>query len=182
MRQAVKITEDSHDVDSDSPSVNGVAASAALDELENKHISDIVDDLVNSAEPSISGGSDTELSKGDLLRGKDGEKGHNRTSSSLKKPLSFKSVSVNKTYLASKGSGAASPVKAGDKPATPSGLAAVQSAATARPRLVAKSGSGIGGSSLRAGGAGNGGRPAAAPDPSAVWNKNRRKSRAPSGA
>jgi len=171
----VTITGDADDADSSPLSVNGAAS--ASDELENKHITDIVDDLVNSAEPSISGGSDNELSRTDLLKGKDGEKGHNRTSSAVKKPATFKSVSVNKTYLAAKGTIPIAPVKAGEKPTTPSGLAAVQSAAasSARPRLVAKSGSGLGGSFAKTGAGGSGSRPAAAPDPSAVWNKNRRR-------
>jgi len=158
--------------------VNGAAASASPDELENKHITDIVDDLVNSAEASISGGSDTELSKPDLLRGKDDEKGHARTSSAVKKPTSFKSVSVNKTFLAAKGATGAVSAKVGDKPATSSGLASTPAtaASAARPRLVAKTGSGLGASFPRSSGGVNGGRPAAAPDPNAVWNKNRRES------
>jgi len=169
--QSIKINDDSHNVDSKSLSVNGASAPVTLDELENKHITDIVEDLVNSAEPSISGGSDNEAAKG-----KDDEKGHVRTSSSVKKPTSFKSVSVNRTFLAAKGTPGTAPSKAGDKPTTPSGLTASQPsapAATARPRLVAKSGSGLGSSMGRAGGS-NGGK-AAAPDASAVWNKNRRK-------
>ena len=127
---------------------------------------------MNSAEVSISGGSDTEASRSRL---KDDEKGHARTSSTVKKPTSFKSVSVNKTFLASKGAPATGPSKPSDKPATGAGLVAAQgtaSTATPRPRLVAKSGSGlIAKTSANA----NGGKSAPAPDPNAVWNKNRRE-------
>ena len=79
-QQTVKINDGAQDDDSAPASVNGTAAPGSRDELENKHISDIVDDLVNSAEPSVSGGSDTEASKS--FKGKD-EKGHARTSESL---------------------------------------------------------------------------------------------------
>ncbi len=180
--KTIKINDDSHHVDPNPSLVNGAAATAAavpvfLDELENKHISDIVDDLVNSAEASISGGSDTEVSRPDQFKGKDDEKGHARTLSAVKKPTSFKSVSVNKTFLATKGATTAAPSKTSDKPATPTGLATAPATATlsARPRLVAKTGSGLGNALPRSGSGANGGRPAAAPDPSVVWNKNRRK-------
>jgi hypothetical protein len=155
--------------------VISTAPPAFPDELENKHIADIVDELVNSAEPSISGGSDSELSKVDLLKGKDGEKGHARTSSAVKKPATFKSVSVNRTFLAAKGSIGAAPVKLGDKVVAPSATGTTQAAAatSARPRFVAKSGSGLAGAA-RLGAAANGSR---APDPNVVWNKNRRMNR-----
>ncbi len=45
----------------------------------------------------------------------------------------------------------------------------------ARPRLVAKMGSGLGAAFLRSAGGTNGGRPPTAPDPNVVWNKNRRE-------
>ena len=48
------------------------------------------------------------------------------------------------------------------------------SSTAARPRLVAKSGSGLRDSAPRASTAANGGKPGAAPDANAVWNKNRR--------
>jgi hypothetical protein len=156
--------------------VNGVVDAASAEELENKHIADIVDDLVNSAEVSISGGSDTEAFRSEATKLKDEEKGHARAASAAKKPAIFKSVSVNKTFLASKATAGATPTKATDKNVPSSGLAASQNSSTStasRPRLVAKSGSGLRDSLPRSGP--NGARPAGVPDASAVWNKNKRK-------
>lgn len=133
---------------------------------------------MNSAEASISGGSDTEASRADPFKGKDDDKGHVRTSSAVRKPATFKSVSVNKTFLAAKAATGTTPSKIGDKPGSAAVLASAPSAAaasSARPRLVAKTGSGLGNSFARSAAGANGGRPAAAPDPNAVWNKNRRK-------
>ncbi|ERT00828.1 hypothetical protein HMPREF1624_02061 [Sporothrix schenckii ATCC 58251] len=162
-----KISDDLHNGDSNPPSVNGTATSGSPDELSNKHIADNVDDLVNSAEPSISGGSDTETSRLDAAKNKDGDKGHVRTSSTARKPTTFKSVSVNKTFLAAKAAGTAGVAKPGDKASPTLGVASLTSASSAspRPRLVAKTG--------LVKGPGANGRPAAAPDPNAVWNKNR---------
>lgn len=167
--QVPKISDDLHNGGSNPPFVNGTATSGSPDELSNKHIADIVDDLVNSAEPSISGGSDTETSRFDAAKNKDGDKGHVRTSSTARKPTTFKSVSVNKTFLAAKAAGTAGVAKPGDKASPTLGVASLTSAssASARPRLVAKTG--------LVKGVGANGRPAAAPDPNAVWNKNRRK-------
>ncbi len=176
--QTEQINYASDHVDATHLGVNGEAASLSPDDIENQHISDIVDDLLNSAEASISGGSDTDASRPDIFKGKDGEKGHVRTSSAVKKPATFKSVSVNKTFLAAKASPGAAPVKAGDKPNPSAGVPSAQSAAAssvARPRLVAKTGSGLGHSLQRSLSGANGGKPAVAPDPNAVWNKNRRK-------
>ncbi|KAI1635621.1 hypothetical protein F4809DRAFT_613363 [Biscogniauxia mediterranea] len=140
------------------------------DEIENKQIADIVDDLVNSAEASVSGGSDTEAFKGDpskLL----GDKGHVRNSSSaVKKPLSFKSVSVNRTFLASK-----STSNSNSRPESTAGSASAApqptvASSASRLKLVAKSGSNLGGSTKTLS---TNGKPASAPDPSLVWNRNR---------
>ncbi|CAK7211239.1 hypothetical protein SEUCBS140593_001107 [Sporothrix eucalyptigena] len=162
-----KISDNLHNGGSNPPSVNGTATSGSPDELSNKHIADIVDDLVNSAEPSISGGSDTETSRVDPTKNKDGDKGHVRTSSTARKPTTFKSVSVNKTFLAAKAAGSPSLAKPGDKASPTLGVASLTSAssASARPRLVAKTG--------LVKGAGANGRPAATPDANVVWNKNR---------
>lgn len=170
--QAPKIDPASQNVDPDRPQINREAGSTPTDEIGNKAISDIVDDLVNSAEVSVSGGSDTEASRSRL---KEGEKGHGRTSSTVKKPTSFKSVSVNKTFLASKGAAATGPSKTIEKPAPGASLTSAPGAAsatTSRPRLVAKSGSGL---IAKSSSGLNGGKSAAAPDPNAVWNKNRRE-------
>lgn len=83
----------------DRATLNG---SPGLDEIENKRITS-VEDQINSADVSVSGGSDTEASKGDsTTKSRDGDK-HLRSSSVVKKPATFKAVSVNKTFLASKG-------------------------------------------------------------------------------
>ena len=94
----------------------------------------------------------------------------------MKKAASFKPVSVNKTFLASKAGSISGPTtKPGEKPATPSAPSGSLTTAAARPRLVAKTGSGLRDSNPRSTSAGNGGKPGAAPDASAVWNKNRRR-------
>jgi hypothetical protein len=139
-----------------------------IDEIENKRITNL-EDRIHSVDGSVSGGSDTDASKT-----KDG-KGHSRTSS-VKKPATFKAVSVNKTFLAAKGVSSPSVSKIGDKPSTMTGLAAQTSTSTlsaSRPRLVAKTGTGSRDSIPKF--AVNGGRPATAPDANAVWNKNRRR-------
>ena len=129
---------------------------------------------VTSAEVSVSGGSDTEASKAEATKAGLDEKGHIR-SASVKKPASFKPVSVNKTFLAAKGASSAAPSKLGDKPVTGTTMAQTASTLVApRPRLVAKTGSGLRDSTPRTSSAGNGGKAGAAPDASAVWNKNRR--------
>lgn len=174
MHQAIKIDSDDQHGAADQPQLNGAPPSA--DEIENKLISDIVDDLVNSAEVSTSGGSDTEASRGDTSKSKDDDKGHARTSSTVKKPASFKSVSVNKTFLASKGPTTNAPPKIGEKVAPTTGSAASQSSTAsgaARPRLVAKTASGL----RDAPKPGANGKPGGVPDAAAVWNKNRRKPR-----
>ncbi|KAL8382610.1 hypothetical protein RB595_006406 [Gaeumannomyces hyphopodioides] len=168
----ITISADSQDVDPSQPRVNGAASS---DEIGGKQLSDIVDDLVNSAEVSVSGGSDTEASKPDGTASKYGDKAHSRTSSAIKKPATFKSVSVNRTFLGSKTPAAAGSItKALDKPSSASSLSTQQStggaSSAARPRLVAKLGVSRDGSK---GPGGVGGKAAGAPDPSAVWNKNR---------
>jgi len=139
------------------------------DEIESGIIAEIADELVNSAEASVSGGSDTEAFKTDPTK-LSGDKGHARSSSAVKKPLSFKSVSVNRTFLASKGatnSTTRPESAAGSTSSTPQPTA---SSLAPRLKLVAKSGSGLGGASKTL--AVNG-KTSAAPDPSSVWNRNR---------
>lgn len=144
---------------------------AAFDDLENKHITGVEEAI--SADVSVSGGSDTEAS-----RARDGEKGHGRTSSTVKKPATFKAVSVNKTFLAAKGAAAAAAGSTASKPADKSSASLLSSSPSgtstlsSRPRLIAKSGSGTGNAPRLS--AANGTN-ASGPDPSAVWNKNRRK-------
>ncbi|KAG9242292.1 hypothetical protein BJ878DRAFT_179247 [Calycina marina] len=161
----------SQDVPSDPPQplVNGLAEKDGSKQLTTE----AVGSAVVSAEVSVSGGSDTEASKTETSKAAEDGKGHIRTgSTTVKKIASFKPVSVNKTFLAVKSSGPAPPSKLGEKPATgststPSGSLGTLSQ---RPRLVAKSGSALRDAAPRSSTA-NGGQ--AAPDASAVWNKNR---------
>jgi hypothetical protein len=128
---------------------------------------------INSAEVSVSGGSDTENSKAETSKT---QLGHVRTTSTVKKPLSFKPVSVNKTFLAAKGTTAPPTTKPGEKGAagTATAPSGPLSSSAPRPRLVAKSGSGLRDSAPRNAASTNGSKSSAAPDASAVWNKNRR--------
>ncbi|KAM5354175.1 hypothetical protein ACJ41O_000825 [Fusarium nematophilum] len=163
---------DAHNVDSVRSNLNG---SAVSDDIENKHITSVEDQL-NSADASASGGSDTEASKADGSKSKDGgDRGHGRTGSSVKKPATFKSVSVNRTFLAAKASASSASAKAADKPPAGSSTPPTGSAtlSSSRPRLIAKTGSSTRDSSPRFSGGANGGKPGAAPDANAVWNKNR---------
>ncbi|KAI0193828.1 hypothetical protein F4808DRAFT_356092 [Astrocystis sublimbata] len=151
-------------VDQSNITVNGVS-----DEVDIKHIADILDECVNSAEASVGGGSDTEALKTDPTKALD-DTGHARSSSAVKKPTSFKSVSVNRTFLASKGttSSTSRPESAAGSASTTPQPTVVPSAS--RLKLVAKSGSNLGGASktLSANG-----KPPGAPDPNLVWNRNR---------
>ncbi|EEU38987.1 uncharacterized protein NECHADRAFT_43190 [Fusarium vanettenii 77-13-4] len=161
---------DAQHVDSVRSNLNG---SAGYDDIANKHITSVEDQL-NSADASASGGSDTEASKADGVKSKDGDKGHGRTGSSVKKPATFKAVSVNKTFLAAKANASSASAKTTDKPPPSSSTPPTGSAtlSSSRPRLIAKAGSSTRDSSPRFSGA-NGGKPGGAPDASAVWNKNR---------
>jgi hypothetical protein len=153
------------------PLVNG----AAEKDGSKKSNTESAEAGVISAEVSVSGGSDTEASKAETSKTAGDDKGHVRTTSTVKKPTSFKPVSVNKTFLAAKAATAAAPSKLGDKPAAgaPATLTGPSTTAPSRPRLVAKSGSSIRDSSPRTAASANGGKPGT-PDGSAVWNKNRR--------
>ncbi|KAI9647154.1 hypothetical protein NHQ30_003537 [Ciborinia camelliae] len=144
----------------------------------SKQYSDILEPNNNSAEISINGGSDTEATKTETSKNGDEKGGHARSASTIKKPApSFKAVSVNKTFLASKASTSVAPSKVGDKGPTVSTTApttlTTSTSSTPKPRLVAKSGSGLRDSTPRASTAANGGKVGGAPDASAVWNKNR---------
>ncbi|KAI1642148.1 uncharacterized protein F4817DRAFT_309263 [Daldinia loculata] len=160
LAQSAVASNDTQDASHSSATLNGVSS-----DVENKQIAEIVDELVNSAEVSVSGGSDTETSKARL-----GDKNHARTSSSLKKPQSFKSVSVNRTFLASKST--TNSTSRPDSSANSASTAPLPapSASASRLKLVAKSGSSLGGSTKTLS---SNGKPAAAPDPNTVWNRNR---------
>ncbi|KAI9836557.1 MAG: hypothetical protein M1819_001189 [Sarea resinae] len=118
-----------------------------------------------------SAGSDTDTSKADSAKdGLSDSRGHVR-SNSVKRPTSFKAVSVTRSFLAKAAAGSAPATKAGDKA---SGSLAGQSSQPApRPRLVAKSGSGLRDSSPRSASVVNESGRGTGPDPSKVWNKNR---------
>ncbi|KAI1840041.1 hypothetical protein JX265_013527 [Neoarthrinium moseri] len=150
------------------PAVNGTAAYNAPDTDKNRQIADIVDDLVHSAEVSVSGGSDTEASASRVKLLPDG---HARSSSTAKKPSGFKSVSVNRTFLGAKNAANAT---SRSESTSPSVAPAVPSAAPgssgSKLKLVAKSGSSLGGSTKTLT---TNGKAPPAPDASSVWNKNR---------
>lgn len=127
------------------------------------------DDLTAHQTPGeSSGGSDTEISRpGSVDQAKERTTEHSRTGST-KRPAAFKSVSVTKAFLA-KSAVSTPTARPGEKP-TSAGQTSAAAQPVAKPRLVAKSGSGIGNvprSSLsKTNGAGSG------PDASKVWNKN----------
>ncbi|KAF5678327.1 hypothetical protein FHETE_1301 [Fusarium heterosporum] len=162
---------DSQNVDPVRSNLNG---SAGNEDIENKHITNVEDQLT-SADVSTSGGSDTEASRADGSKSKDEDKGHGRAGSTVKKPATFKSVSVNKTFLAAKATVNSATAKATEKQSTGSSTPPTTSAtlSASRPRLIAKTGSSTRDSSPRFSGGVNGGKPGSAPDASAVWNKNR---------
>ncbi|CAI6332545.1 unnamed protein product [Periconia digitata] len=111
-----------------------------------------------------SGSSDTDISRPGSVDQAQQASGHLRTNS-IKKPTSFKSVSVTKNFLA-KSAVSAPATRSGDK-ATPPGQPSSSALSSAKPRLVAKSGSGnVPRAVGQMNGAGSG------PDGSKVWNKN----------
>ncbi|RBQ76657.1 hypothetical protein FVER14953_09086 [Fusarium verticillioides] len=161
---------DAENVDPVRSNLNG---SAGNDDYENKHITNVEDQLT-SADASASGGSDTEASRADASKTKNGEKAHGRAGSTVKKPA-FKAVSVNKTFLAAKATANSAATKAAEKQPAGSNTPPTTSAtlSSSRPRLIAKTGSSTRDSSPRFSGGVNGGKPGGAPDANAVWNKNR---------
>jgi hypothetical protein len=185
---------------------NAVNDSVNEDELSSRKLSRDADDADRISIPDVagpprefaksplsekgllaeaSGGSDTDTSKQDGLGRKDGASGHNR-SNSVKKPASFKSVSVTKNFLAKAAVGAVPSARPGDKGkynlllfagcyslhVVPSGPTTPTALSAAKPRLVAKSA--LGGLGSRSGLSGVG-AVGAGPDASKVWNRNRRK-------
>jgi hypothetical protein len=139
-----------------------------------------------------SGGSDTDSSRVDPA------KGHLR-SNSVKKPASFKAVSVTRNFLAKAAAGSIPSSKLGGEKGSSTwqalyrpntftdgstttvgtfgaGQATAANQPPARPRLVAKSGSGLRDAGPRLSVAPSPGK-ASTPDANQVWNKNRRKSK-----
>ncbi|KAJ3571264.1 hypothetical protein NPX13_g5438 [Xylaria arbuscula] len=168
----VSVNEPSLPASTESNLQNGnpldLSSNRTANDIENKHIAEIVDELVNSAEASVSDGSDTEAFKADPTKLSD-EKGHVRSSSTVKKPQSFKSVSVNRTFLASKGA-----TNSTSRPESAAGSASTTpqptvSSSASKLKLVAKSGSNLGGASKTLSVNGKSG----VPDANLVWNRNR---------
>nr|POE66651.1 hypothetical protein CFP56_72074 [Quercus suber] len=124
------------------------------DEMHNGMVDGSVD---NSAQ------SDTDVSRGDASEHQK-EQNHNRTNS-VKKPTTFSKVSVTKTFLAKSATPVPVVAKQGEKLAVVGAPAAL----VARPRLVAKSASGL--QSLQKPRVGV--ESTSGPDASKVWNKNR---------
>lgn len=119
----------------------------------------------SQAVADASGGSDTDISRPGSVDQSKREPGHVRTNSIVKKPSTFKSVSVTKNFLAK--SVVSTPVaRPGDK-AAPAAQTSSSAVLTPKPRLVAKLGTG---NAPRMLGKVNG--VASGPDASKVWNKN----------
>ncbi|KAG5949427.1 hypothetical protein E4U53_005889 [Claviceps sorghi] len=148
---------------------NGLAVTPS-NEIAGKPSSS-TEEQSNSAELSLSGGSDTEASRTRT----NVDKGHGRSASSAKKPTTFKAVSVNKTFLASKAVPSGVVPKPVEKPVSGSSTPppGSSSLSSSRPRLIAKTGGGARDSIPKYSSLSNGGKAASAPDPSVVWNKNR---------
>ncbi|KAF2682115.1 hypothetical protein K458DRAFT_72325 [Lentithecium fluviatile CBS 122367] len=118
-----------------------------------------------TAVADASGGSDTDISRPGSVDQAKRPEGHVRTNSAVKKPTSFKSVSVTKNFLA-KSAVTVPTARPGDKTANTAQTSTL-TLQTAKPRLVAKSGgSNVPRSLGTLNGAGSG------PDASKVWNKN----------
>ncbi|KAF2494204.1 hypothetical protein BU16DRAFT_67536 [Lophium mytilinum] len=115
----------------------------------------------------VSGGSDTDISRPGSVDQANERPGRHLRSNSIQKPKSFKSVSVTKNFLAK---AVTTPVARPGEKAPPVGQTNASLLQSAKPRLVAKSGSGLGSvmrtSLAKTNGAGSG------PDATKVWNKN----------
>lgn len=157
-------------VPADTKVVNG-----DLESSTKKLESDKVDGLSDSVDVSLNGGSDTEATRVKALRDADGL-AQSKVFATVKKPTSFKAVSVNKTFLATKGSPITALTKSGEKGGPGSSATSTTSTFSAKPRLVAKLGNGPK-TSLLGGTNSVNGAPGTALAASAVWNKNQRKLR-----
>ncbi|KAI9756055.1 MAG: hypothetical protein M4579_004025 [Chaenotheca gracillima] len=154
----------SSDLDARSGLLSGQTESAVLEE-----------DL---SQPSAGEGSDNEALKQEVsdtnLMGGSDDKGHIR-SNSVKKPTSFKAVSVTRNFLAKAATGSTPTSKpSGEKAMPPSAIGSgtpVQP--MMRPRLIAKSGTGLRDAAPRKSSVSSGAGRGSGPDPGQVWNKNR---------
>ncbi|KAF1944345.1 hypothetical protein EJ02DRAFT_99065 [Clathrospora elynae] len=160
-------TSNARDAPSSTPIANGTDAASA----DSAHVSDKAGDssdhsaAESHAVADASGGSDTDISRPGSVDPSKQDGSHVRTNSTVKRPSTFKAVSVTKSFLA-KSTGPTPVARAGEKPA-PVAQPKMSSVLTAKPRLVAKSGTGNVPRTLgKVNGAGSG------PDASKVWNKN----------
>ncbi|KAL6719149.1 hypothetical protein ACLMJK_003386 [Lecanora helva] len=121
-----------------------------------------------------SAGSDTDTGghlKSDIASKEETEAPHHARSNSVKKPTTFKAVSVTKNFLAKAGTPPVPAAKTNGDNATNSTAAGSTTPQAPKPRLVAKTTSGSQASTpksshfARHGGSG--------PDPMQVWNRNR---------
>ncbi|KAL8944331.1 MAG: hypothetical protein Q9216_000516 [Gyalolechia sp. 2 TL-2023] len=148
-----------------------------MSSIENDHERETAE--VSAEQTAIDGsvGSDTDTSRpltSDPASKYLPEGPHHARSNSVKKPATFKAVSVTKNFLAKAGTTAAPAVKGtGDSPSISSPNPISNASSVPRPRLVAKTASGHQASTPKNTGPNfkNGG--ASGPDPLQVWNRNR---------
>ncbi|KAI4178765.1 MAG: hypothetical protein L6R41_008220, partial [Letrouitia leprolyta] len=148
-----------------------------MSSIENDHERETAE--VSADQTAIEGsvGSDTDTSRpltSDPANKYQPEGPHHARSNSIKKPATFKAVSVTKNFLAKAGTTAAPAVKGtGDSASLSSPNPVNNASSVPRPRLVAKSASGHQASTPKNAGSKykNGGT--SGPDPLQVWNRNR---------
>ncbi|KAK4617678.1 hypothetical protein CLAFUW4_12096 [Fulvia fulva] len=127
------------------------------------------DEVRSNADVSvdISVNSDTDGSKAGLAQ--DGK--HHARSNSVKKPTTFSKVTATKSFMNKIAPAAPATAKIGEKPSA----AAAPTSLANKPRLIAKTGASLANLQKSRVGA----EPAAGPDASKVWNKNRPQPQAP---
>ncbi|KAL9026738.1 MAG: hypothetical protein Q9196_004639 [Gyalolechia fulgens] len=148
-----------------------------MSSIENDHERETAE--VSAEQTAVDGsvGSDTDTSRpltSDPASKYPPEDYHHARSNSVKKPATFKAVSVTKNFLAKAGTTAAPAVKStGDSASVSSPNPVNNASSVPRPRLVAKPASGHQASTPKNAGPNfnNGG--VSGPDPLQVWNRNR---------
>ncbi|KAI4165417.1 MAG: hypothetical protein LQ342_000826 [Letrouitia transgressa] len=171
-----------------------------MSSIENDHERQTAESSAEHTGLDGSAGSDTDtgrpLTSDSTNRDASSEGQHHARSNSIRRPATFKAVSVTKNFLAKAGTTASPAVKGAvengnsaksrSRGTTLTQVASSAAATTsnstpsvARPRLVAKSASGQQASTPKSSGSGfrNGG--ASGPDPMQVWNRNRPAAPAP---
>ncbi|KAL8950642.1 MAG: hypothetical protein Q9222_003326 [Ikaeria aurantiellina] len=148
-----------------------------MSSTENDHERETAEGSAEQTAVDGSVGSDTETSKhliSDPASKDHTENPHHARSNSVKKPATFKAVSVTKNFLAKAGTTTAPAVKGpGDNGVEPSTIPVNNALPAPRPRLVAKPASGHQASTSKSSASAfrNGG--SSGPDPLQVWNRNR---------